>query len=174
MNNFIKIFIFLIFLINTNILNANDKIVFIDMDKIMNESKAGKLFIKNLETRHKKNITKFKKIETELKKEETDIVAQKNILQKDEYQKKIRLLRDKANKYRAERRKTKNEITNLRVNAANTLFKEIRPILATYSEKNSISLILPKKNIVIGETQLDITDDILTIVNKDISKIKIK
>jgi Skp family chaperone for outer membrane proteins len=52
-----KIFIFLLFLININTLSANEKIAFVDMDKIMNESTAGKTFIKNLEAKHKKNIS---------------------------------------------------------------------------------------------------------------------
>ena len=169
-----KIFIFLLFLININTLSANEKIAFVDMDKIMNESTAGKTFIKNLEAKHKKNISKFKKIQSELKKEEESIIAQKNILQKDEYQKKINLLRQKANKYRTDIRKQNNEITNLRVNAANSLFKSIEPILADYSTKNSISIILPKKNIVIGIKTLDITQNILTIVNKKITKINVK
>lgn len=174
MKYLIKFLIFTFFLLVSNLSIANDKIVFIDMDKIMNQSKAGKLFIKDLEGRHKKNISKFKKIQSELKKEEESIIAQKNILQKDEYQKKINSLREKANNYRNDRRKQNNEITNLRVNAAKNLFIEIKPILIDYSAKNSISIILAKKNIVIGQNALDITNNILAIVNKKITKINIK
>ena len=49
----------------------------------------------------------------------------------------------------------------------------VKPILSDYSEKNSISLIIEKKNIIIGKTLLDITDDILRIVDEKIGKIQL-
>ena len=50
----------------------------------------------------------------------------------------------------------------------------IRPILSEYSDNNSISLIIQKRNIVIGKTSLDITDDILKIVDEKIEKISLE
>ena len=41
------------------------------------------------------------------------------------------------------------------------------------SEKNSISIIIDKKNVIIGKTTLDITNDILKIVDEKIGKIKL-
>lgn len=40
--------------------------------------------------------------------------------------------------------------------------------MAKYAEENSISFILQKKNIVIGKSDLDITDQILEIFNKTV------
>ena len=51
------------------------------------------------------------------------------------------------------------------------MIKLIRPILAEFSDNNSISLIIDKKYIVIGKTVLDITDDILKIIDEKIGKI---
>ena len=47
------------------------------------------------------------------------------------------------------------------------------PILKEYAEKNSISLILQKKNIVMGKKEIEITNEILSIANKKIKEIKI-
>ena len=52
--------------------------------------------------------------------------------------------------------------------------KAINPILATYSEEKDISILLQKKNIILGSSQLDITNDILKIVNKEITESNIK
>ena len=38
--------------------------------------------------------------------------------------------------------------------------------------ENNISFILQKKNIIMGKTELDITDDVLKIIDKEVSKIK--
>ena len=51
--------------------------------------------------------------------------------------------------------------------------KTLKPILSEYSEKNSISMVLQKQNVVIGKKELDITKDIIIILNEKIKKIDI-
>ena len=46
----------------------------------------------------------------------------------------------------------------------------INPILEEYSSKNSISILLQKRDIVIGNTNLDITLKILDLVNQKIKE----
>ena len=62
----------------------------------------------------------------------------------------------------------------LRNNAANQLLIIINEILAEYSTKNKISLIMEKKNVVIGKSELDITKNILDLLNKKIKKVELK
>ena len=139
----------------------------------MNNSIAGKSITSQLENNHKKNITKFKNIEEELKKEEAEIILQKNIITKEEFEKKIIDLRDKANKFRKERNDNINNLNNQRLEATSKMITLVRPILSEFSDKNSISLIIDKKNIIIGKTLLDITDDILKIIDEKIGKIQL-
>jgi len=146
-------------------------IVFLDMDKIMLQSKAGKSITVELEKLHKNNITTFKQKEEELKNKETSIVAQKNVLSNEEFEKKINSLRKEANEYRIKRRDLINSLTEKRVEAQNKLIKTLNPILADYSKKNSISMIIQKKNIIIGKSELEITDDILEILDKSLKTI---
>ena len=162
---------FLIFFSKISLSNEN-KIVYINLNKIMNNSIAGKSITSQLENNHKKNISKLKKIEEKLKKEESEIISQKNVLTKEEYEKKIIDLREKARKFRTERNENINNLNNQRLEATAKIINLIRPILSEYSEKNSISIIIDKKNVIIGKTALDITDDILKIVDNEISKIK--
>ena len=49
----------------------------------------------------------------------------------------------------------------------------LQPILSEYANKNSISILIQKKNIIIGKTELDITKDILKILNQNHQKIVI-
>ena len=48
------------------------------------------------------------------------------------------------------------------------IFKNINPILTNYADKNNITLILEKQNILVGAKVLDITDEILDLFNKDV------
>ena len=59
------------------------------------------------------------------------------------------------------------------MDATSELISLIQPILAEYANKNSISIIFQKKNIIIGKTELDITEDILKILNEKHKKITI-
>ena len=163
---------FLIFFSQVSFSNEN-KLVYIDLNKIMNNSIAGKSITSQLEENHKKNISKLKKIEEKLKKEESDIISQKNVLTKEEYEKKIIDLREKARKFRKERNENINNLNNQRLEATAKIINLVRPILSEYSEKNSISIIIDKKNVIIGKTALDITDDILKIVDEKIGKINL-
>ena len=153
-------------------LSHEKSVVYIDLNKIMNNSIAGKSITSQLENNHKKNISKFKNIEEELKKEEAEIISQKNVITKEEFEKKIIDLRDKANKFRKERNDNINNLNNQRLEATSKMITLVRPILSEFSDKNSISLIIDKKNIIIGKTKLDITDDILKIVDEEIGKIQ--
>ena len=166
------ILFFLIFFTKIS-LSSESKIVYIDLNLIMNNSIAGKSITSQLEKNHKKNISELKEIEENLKKEESEIISQKNILSKEDYEKKIIDLRNKANKFRKERNENINNLNNQRLQATAKMINLIKPILSEYSEKNSISIIIDKKNVIIGKTTLDISEDILKIVDKKIGKIEL-
>ena len=162
--------IFFIFFSKVSISQEN-KTVYLDLNMIMENSNAGKSINSQLEANHKKNIANFQKLEEELKNEEAKIISQKTVISKEDFEKKIMNLRDKANKYRKERNDSINNLNNQRLNATQKMITLITPILSEYSDNNSISLIIQKRNIIIGKTSLDITDDILKIVDEKIEKI---
>ncbi len=162
------------FFITLNSSNANElKVVFIDTDKILNESIAGKKFKKQLDATNKKNATTFEKKEKELIEEEKKITQQKNILSKEELEKKIKELREKIFKFNNNVKNNKSDFTRKNNSATKKLLDVLNPILSDYSSKNSIAIIFQKNHIVIGRGDLDITDEILKIFNKKIKNIKL-
>ena len=162
-----------IFFLNFNLLKANELISYVDMDLLMNSSEAGKSIASQLTTIHKKTTAELKKIEEELKKEESDLIKQKNVISNEEFEKKLSLLRNKASDYQKQRKKFNDSINKKRLDATSELISLIQPILAEYANNNSISIIFQKKNIIIGKTELDITEDILKILNENHKKIAI-
>tara|TARA_B110000971_G_C19908566_1_gene453448 strand:+ start:186 stop:710 length:525 start_codon:yes stop_codon:yes gene_type:complete len=170
--------IFLLFLILqffiTNISFSEGKIVFVNMTKILNMSKAGQSLVTDLDTLKKKNIKDLKQQEEKLKNDEKIIISQKNILNKTEFEKKLSVLRADVKKYNIYRKNTSDILSKKKLNATNNLMNSIRPILFEYSELNSISIILEKKHILVGKNSINITNDILKIVDQKIKKISIK
>ena len=173
MKYLVKIFVIIIFLFCNNLSYAENLIVYIDMEKILNESKSGMSINKQLEKIHKMNIKEFKKIEDELKKKEESIIAQKNILSKEDYAKKIKILRDNTNSYRKNRQEKINLLTKKRMESSSKLLSIINPILSDYSKVNNISIILQKKNVVLAKTDLNITNKIIDILNSKIESINL-
>ena len=153
---------------------VNATIVFVDLDKIVSISNAGKSIIDQLEALNKDTINDFKKTEKILKDKEIKLITQKNILSSSEYEKNIISLKSEIDSYSNERKKIIKKINKLKIENTNKLLQQVNQVLIKYSEENSISIILQKKNIITGKTNLDISDDILKLVNKNVKEFKIK
>ena len=163
----------ILFLIFTFSYAEEQKIVYLNIDKIMQQSIAGKSIKIQLENIYNKNLNKFKKNDEILKNKEKKIIAQKNILSQEEFQNEISSLRLEIIKFQKEQVKARDDINKLRIEATNKLILKLSPLLQDYAKKNSISLILQKKNIVMGKKEIEITDEILDIANVKIKDIKI-
>ena len=169
---FKKIILIKIFLLFFSSSYAEDlKIVYVNVEKIMQESVAGKSIKKKLENLYNKNLDKFKKNDEVLKNKEKKIIAQKNIMSQEDFQKELSNLRKEIIKFQKEQVKARDNINKLRIKASSKLISKLSPILEEYAKKNSISLILQKKNIVMGKKEIEITDEILSIANKNIKDI---
>jgi len=173
MKFFFNYFIIFFLIFNFNSALSENKIAYLDMQKVLNQSKAGISFNKKLAKMHKENIDNFKKKELELKEQEQDIISKKNILEKAELEKKLNELRKKSNDYRIERKKKIDSLSKKRIDVTNDILKELQPILTEYSDSESISLIVDKKSIVIGKTELDITDKIIELLNAKIKTVNL-
>tara|TARA_B100001063_G_scaffold126290_1_gene117996 strand:+ start:167 stop:697 length:531 start_codon:yes stop_codon:yes gene_type:complete len=163
----------LIFFMITTKSYGEIKIAYFDLNYIMAKSKAGISISKQLSDIKKKNITKLNKMEKDLNSKDKKLIAQKNILSKEDFTQQVKDLRKEAQEYENLRRNLIKDSNNKFIKAQGDLVKKLNPILAKYSEDNKITLILQKKMIVIGKTELDITKDILELTNKEINSIKL-
>ena len=119
------------------------------------------------------SVAKFQKKEKTIIEKEKKLISQKNVLNKDEFGKKIKDLRNDISNYQKDRNKAINDIRKLRVKASTRLIKKLTPILEDYSKKKSIKIIVQKKHIVMGKKEDDITNDILELMNQKVKNIKI-
>ena len=166
--------LFIVFLIFSVSVRAEQKIVFVDMDKLVSVSKPGSSIFNQLKDINKKNLDFLKEEEKRFKEKEKKLIAQKNIISENDYKNKINELKSEINIYNQNRNKKIKKFNKLKVENTNNLLKLISPILAKYSTENEISIILQKKDLIIGKTELDITDEVLTIINNEIKEFKIK
>ena len=170
-----KFFIILFILLNqVNFVYAEVNIVFVDLNKIMTTSKPGSSILEQLNKKNNQLLNNFKKDQKKLKDDEVKLIAQKNIISKEEFKSKIDMLKIEINLYNQNRKNIIKEFNVLKAETTDKFMKMINSIFVEYSSEKSIAMIFDKKNMIIGKSELDITDEIIKIVNTEIKEFKIK
>ena len=153
---------------------ANTNIAVVDMDKILNVTKVGASIQKQLSKINDKILMDFKKQEEKLKSKEIKLISQKNILSENDFDTNIKNFKAEIEQYNVNRKKTITNFNKKKSENRKELLLIVNKILAEYSDSKSISMIFQKKNLVIAKIELDITDEIIIIIDKNIKNFKLK
>ncbi len=161
-------FIVIFFLLNFSKVWSNENIAFLDVELIINKSEPALKIIKKIEKLRDKESKKLKEIENELNKKNEKILKTKNLISEEELKNKISALRKEANLFEELRKKTIKDLNLKKNNELSEFLKLIDPLVRKYMRENSIDIIIDKKNIFMAKTEIDITKDILQIINTEI------
>ncbi len=165
MNKTLVSLILFFFLFNTQVFSQSS-IAFIDLNYIYANSKTGKKIIKEIDTKQSKINKDFKDYQNKLNKERDDLLKKKNVLEQDEFKKRISELENNLIKYQNEISKKNKNLLDFRNKSKNDFAISLRSTLEQYAKENKISLILRKEQLLLGESSLDITKEILELFNK--------
>ncbi len=166
--------IFSLFLFFANTVNSEQNIAFIDMDRVISKSNSGSSILNQLNDINNKNLIFLKKEEKKFKEKEAKLISQKNIISETDFKTMVNSLKVEIDKYNQNRNKIITEFQKLKVENTNKLLKLINPILIKFSNEKKISILLQKKDLIIGKTELDITDEVIKIINTEVKEFKIK
>ena len=162
-------FVLLFFLLNVGKSYSEDKISYINLELVLQDSIYGKKIIEQLNTVNTSNIASLKNLESDLKLQEEEIKKKQNIISKDEYNKEINNLKANIKKYRDQKDKMVNEFNKLKKDQLDIFFNKINPYVQKYMDNNSISILLDSKKIYIGKSENDLTKDIIDLINKELN-----
>ena len=151
---------------------GQDKIVFLDLDKVVSNTKAGKSIIDKLEKSKKVALQKFEKKERDLKKKEDEIKKQKNIISEEELKKKLVEFRKEVSSFRKNRQKIINDFNQKKKVEFDEFFKKITPIIENYVSEKNIDILLDKKNIFVASKKKNVTTEIIKIIDSKIKWLK--
>ena len=172
-NNFINSLILLIFVFSYSNVIAETKVRFVDMDILIKNSLVGKSLISQLDKINKDNKISFDKTKDRLSEKKKKITAQKNILSQEEYNKKVKSLNDEFSKFKVESENKIKLLAKKRDNGMLKILNELNIILSEHSNQNNLTFIIDQKNIVIGKSDLNITEIIKKKLNSKITNIKL-
>ena len=149
--------------------NLSAEIFYIDIDKIINQTNVGKHINKEFENSKKINDAKNLESKNLLKKKEDNLIAQKNILEANEFNNKLILFRKDVSDFNQSSQKSSRDLQNKLMNNKANFLKLIEPILLDYVVENNITYLLQKKYIIVGHNDLNKTTDIIELVDKKIN-----
>ena len=151
--------------------NTNIPVKYIDLNKIVNESIVGKQIKDLIINERKKFNKKHQDLEKKLEKNKNDILSKKNILKKEDFQKKVDEHQKNLSDYQLKKKQNLEKMNKKNLEFSRNFMIKIDKIILEYSRENSIDLLLKKDALIISNSSLDITNEILTEVNNKIKKI---
>ena len=165
MFDFKKIIFYFFLFLQVSTAQSAEKIVYLDIDQVLNKTISGKKIIDNLENLRKENMKNIKNKQFTLNTKKEKIEKQKNILSEEEFKNQIISL---ENEIRGFNEYSKKSLWNLKKkqNELDEFMKFISPIIENYIIEKSITIVL-NKNIFIASKEYDITSDIINIVDKN-------
>ena len=173
MKNISKFLIIIFLFFNIQNLHAGN-VYFIDFNKVLNESIAGKKAQDSLKKKFSTESGKFNNIEKSLIEKEREIISKRKILAKEEYQKQVIQLRKDVTKVQKDKKNSLNNLGKMRAKARTELLSKLNPILKAYMEKNKIQIVIDKKEVLYGNSVLEITNQIMEILNKEVKSLNLK
>ena len=147
---------------------------FLDFKLILNESEAGKKAQKYLKNKLENGIKNLKSKEKKLLEEEKKIISQKKILAPEEYKKKVSDLRSKVSKLQQDRNTLLETVAKQRSKARNELLKNLNPLIQDYMNEKKIRMVVDKKSLLLADENLDITKDIMSLLNKKLKSVSLE
>ena len=146
---------------------------YIDFKYILNSSVAGKKAQDTLKKKLQDGIGSLEKKEKSIQEDEKKLIQQKKVISEEDYKKKISELRKKVSSLQKERAKLLNDVSKQRATAKSELLKSLNPIIHDYMKEKKIRMVINKKDLISADENLDITKDIMQILNKKLKLIKL-
>ncbi len=146
---------------------------YLDFKYILNESIAGKKAQENLKKKLENGFKNISKDEKKIKDEEKKLIKQKKLITEEEYRKKVSELRQSVTELQKKRKNLLDKVAKERSQARVELLKALNPIIQDYMNKNRIRMVLDKKDLILADEKLEITEQIMSVLNKKLTSIKL-
>lgn len=146
-----------------------NNLAFIDFNYILNNSTAGIQLVNKLQKTNVSNIKILKNEQLDINNEKLEIEKKKNILSNEELNIKISKYNTRLEKFNLKQDEMSNNFKKLRENEITDFIKNINPLIENYMVKNNIDLITKKESIYISKTDLDISNEIIKLIDSKIN-----
>jgi Skp family chaperone for outer membrane proteins len=143
----------------------NTSIAIVDLNLILSESKAAKSATKDFEEIQK---------DTESEIVESDkLIEQQSVIAPEAFEVKAQDYEKKLQNYQADKQNKLRKLEGALQKARNQILENVKPILEDLSKELGVTVILEKNSVLLSATNMDITDEVIKKLNKELPKIKV-
>jgi outer membrane protein len=165
---FLAIFTFFTF-------NANAAVVgILDVEKIVKESVAMRDIQSKVSKKQEEYQKEVTKKQTTLEAEQKKIEGKKNILSKEAFEKEGKEFEKKVEDLKAFVDKKQNSLKKASVDSMSKVNDKIKDIIAAIAKEKELDVIIPAAQALYYKDDLDISSEVLTRLNKKITKVDVK
>lgn len=154
--------------------SGKESIAVVNIQKVMKHSTAAKNVREQLEKKQKAFQAEITKKEAALKKEDKELGKKKSVLAKAAFQKAVVAFRKKATAVQKDVQSKKVLLDSAFERALNDIQKVVTEIISDLSKEKGFVLVVPTSQILFADKSLDISDVVLSRLNKKLPKLNVK
>lgn len=182
MNNFIsfKRFFSICFVLTffvSSTLYSNDypstSVGVLDLNKVLVESKAAKKAAEEIDEIAKNIELQIKETDQKMIDEQNKLIEAQSIMAPEAFEEKRKDYENSVNEYNVERQQRLLSIDELINDSRAIILESLKPILEEISNEKGITVLLEKGNILLNADNMDITDEVIKRLNKELPNIEI-
>jgi len=147
---------------------SKENIAFVNIDYLIKNSNIGKKLLTDLNNKDKENFDNLKKKNKILEELESSIKKKKNVITEEAYNNEVIDFKKKFQEFTNEKNQIIKEFNDFKKKKLENIFKQISPVINEYMEENSVNILFDSKNIFMGTKELNLTEDILKKINKEL------
>ena len=151
----------------------NTSIAIVDLNLILSESKAAKDATKQFEKIQSDTEAEIIESDKSMLDERNKLIEQQSVIAPEAFEIKAKDYEKKLQNYQSEKQNKLRKLEGTLQNARNVILEEVKPILENLSKELGVTVILEKNSVLLSATNIDITDEVIKKLNKELPKIKV-
>ena len=151
----------------------NTSIAVLDLNRVLLDAKAAKGAAEQIDKIAKDIEDELVKSDENMIKEQNKLIEAQSIMAPEAFELKRKEYEEKVQNYNIERQKKLISVDKLVESSRNEILDKLKPILEQISEKKGITVILEKGTVLLNAETMEITDEVIKILNKELPKIEV-
>lgn len=148
-------------------------IVTINIQSILGDSAAAKNAKSQIDAKRNQYQNELKKIEEQLRKEDQTLSEQRSLLSPEALEAKKREFAQQVTNAQKEVQEKRERLGEAYNDAVGDIQEAVMKIVANMAKERGFKVVIPTNNLVYATPDLDITQEVLTQLNKDLPKVSI-
>tara|TARA_X000001036_G_scaffold286201_1_gene265884 strand:+ start:2957 stop:3565 length:609 start_codon:yes stop_codon:yes gene_type:complete len=153
---------------------ANTTIGIVNTAQVLTESKAAKSLFKQRETLQKSFLLEVSDKEQGLRDREKALISERDSISKDAFNKKKESYEKDLLETGKKVREKKQKLEQAYAKAIAKIKAEMTKATAAVADEKALQLVLTNQNVIIGAKELDITDEVMKRLDKNLPDLKIE